>query len=768
MSPPSVRVWILAGLLSVLPVCGGASCLASDVPATMAAGEELFEKGRFDEAVLRWDEAKRVFKKAKDRPALVHVLMRQAAACQMLGQYRLALHALVEAEEMAEAAKLPRLVAEAKAARGAVSIFTRAADKAEPLLRDSLKLAQAEKQTELAARVLNSLGILQAGQGKHEEAVVSLTEAVRLAGDGELAVKARKNLVDCAIATRDYTGAEDLTNAALAGARKLPDGHEKAFLLMAIAQSLEQLFIEAPEHDNSLRKRAFQLYLDAETMAGKIGDARALSWALAYQGASYEFEKREKDALSLTRRAVFAAQQARSPDALYRAERQAGRLLAKLGERDAAIPAYRRAVATLQTIRNDISMRYGNRNARSSFREAAGGTFFELADLLLQRADSLKPGDELQTLLREARDTTELLKAAELEDYFQDDCVNVLKSKTKKIENLSPTAAIVYIIALPTRTEMLVSLPSGRLERFRAEVTEDQLTATVRTFRQHLEDRTSEGYFEGGQQLYTWLIQPLESLMTEHKLDTMVFVPDGAMRTIPMAALYDGKQFLVEKYAIAVTPGLELMEAHPASRMRPNVMISGLSEGRDGFPPLPSVPAEIAHLQKIFGEKNTMVNGAFMHEAIGKKISEEPFTIVHIASHGHFDDDVRKSFVLTFDKHMTLDDLETFIRPAQLRDQGLELLTLSACQTAAGDDRAALGLAGVAVKAGARSAFATLWFVNDAASTVVVSDFYTELATRPERSKAQALQAAQRKLLARPEYSHPCFWSPYLIIGNWL
>jgi CHAT domain-containing protein len=197
-------------------------------------------------------------------------------------------------------------------------------------------------------------------------------------------------------------------------------------------------------------------------------------------------------------------------------------------------------------------------------------------------------------------------------------------------------------------------------------------------------------------------------------------------------------------------------------------MIGGISEARDGFPALVNVPTEVAHLQEVFHQKSSLMNGSFLHDAIGDKIASEPYTIVHIASHGHFDDDVRKSFVLTYDKHMTLDDIERFIRPAQLRDQGLELLTLSACQTAAGDDRAALGLAGVAVKAGARAAFATLWFVNDAASSQLVSDFYTELATHPERTKAQALQAAQIKLIENPHYSHPCFWGPYLIIGNWL
>jgi CHAT domain-containing protein len=108
------------------------------------------------------------------------------------------------------------------------------------------------------------------------------------------------------------------------------------------------------------------------------------------------------------------------------------------------------------------------------------------------------------------------------------------------------------------------------------------------------------------------------------------------------------------------------------------------------------------------------------------------------------------------------------IRPSQIRDKPVELLTLSACQTAAGDDRAALGLAGIAVKSGARSAFATLWFVDDEASTLVVGDFYQDLHDTPGISKARALQAAQIKVLSDPRYDHPCYWAPYLIIGNWL
>ena len=121
---------------------------------------------------------------------------------------------------------------------------------------------------------------------------------------------------------------------------------------------------------------AFRLDQEAEKIAEKIGDLRALAFALGDQGSLYEFEKRYPEALALTRRAVFEAQLAQSPDALYRWEWQTGRLLAKQGERDAAIQAYRRTIATLQTIRNDIAIRRGNLNAHSSFRDAVRRDLF--------------------------------------------------------------------------------------------------------------------------------------------------------------------------------------------------------------------------------------------------------------------------------------------------------------------------------------------------------------------------------------------------------
>jgi CHAT domain-containing protein len=148
-------------------------------------------------------------------------------------------------------------------------------------------------------------------------------------------------------------------------------------------------------------------------------------------------------------------------------------------------------------------------------------------------------------------------------------------------------------------------------------------------------------------------------------------------------------------------------------------------------------------------------------------LHDEQYTILHIASHAQFGNEVDKTFLLTFDEKLSIDNLNRYIGLLQFRDNPLEILTLSACETAAGDDLAALGLAGIAIKAGARSALATLWHINDLASSILVGEFYRQL-QGPTTTRAKALQGAQLRLLGDRRFQHPGYWSPFLLISNWL
>jgi len=544
-----------------------------------------------------------------------------------------------------------------------------------------------------------------------------------------------------ATATRagEYRKADDLNAQALHEIERLESSHAKAFLLLTAGQTDRQLQLTNAESSQRFILRAHRSFQQALETAEKIEDHRIETYALGYLGQLYEQDRQPDAALALTQRATFAAQQAQMPEALYRWEWQNARLLKDRGETDQAVAAYRRAVQTLQSIRNDVSLGYGNAPTRRSFREQEGPLFFELADLLLQQAKSSTDPKIEQGLLLEARDTAEQLKTVELEEYFCDDCVNVQRGKTRAIEAVDEQTAVVYLIPLPTRTEVLVGLTAG-LKRFTVEVGAEALTAEVRQFRRNLETRTTYGYLEQAQQLYDWLIKPIRGLLAEQHINTLVVVPDGALRTIPFAALHDGKRFLIQDYAVAVAPGLSLVEPRPIERGQVRLLLNGLSESVQGFPPLNFVPGELSSIAPLYNSE-TLLNKRFNLKDLKRQLTEGK---------------------------LTLNDLEALIRPSQYRGRPVELLVLSACQTAAGDDRAALGLAGVAVKAGARSALATLWFVNDQSTSTLIAEVYGQLRQVPSVSKARALQAAQIKLLNDRRYRHPCYWSPYLIIGNWL
>jgi CHAT domain-containing protein len=262
------------------------------------------------------------------------------------------------------------------------------------------------------------------------------------------------------------------------------------------------------------------------------------------------------------------------------------------------------------------------------------------------------------------------------------------------------------------------------------------------------------------------LIRPLEADLAAANPKTLVFVQDGVLRQVPMAALHDGQKFLIEKFAIATTPSLTLTtRTNSAIKQNADALIMGLTVERPPFESLTNVHAEVERVEKILGG-TMLLDHEFTLATVQKQLQTKSYPVVHIATHGKFGVDSTSTFLLTFDSRLTLEQLDSVLR-SRRSQQPVELLTLSACQTAAGDNRAALGIAGVAVRAGVRSALASLWYINDEATVPLIEEFYTQL-QHPNISKAEALQKAQVKMIAGLEYSHPAVWSPFILIGNWL
>jgi CHAT domain-containing protein len=292
--------------------------------------------------------------------------------------------------------------------------------------------------------------------------------------------------------------------------------------------------------------------------------------------------------------------------------------------------------------------------------------------------------------------------------------------------------------------------------------------ARVHEFRRLLESPWTHGYRAAAQQLYEWLIAPIEESLGDAPVEVLVFVPGGSLRTIPMGALIDPASglFLIQKYALAIAPGLTLTEPKRIDRAQVELLSAGVSVARQGFPALPYVAEEITDSQEVF-QGVSLLNEDFVTSNLEQELEQTEFGIVHIASHGAFGSNIEESYVLTYDEKLSVGELAEMVGRTRFRGQPVELLTLSACETAAGDERAALGMAGLALRSGARSALATLWRVNDEAAAELVSEFHRQLA-QPGSSRAGALQTAQLKVLTQLRYRHPAYWAPFLLIGSWL
>jgi CHAT domain-containing protein len=677
------------------------------------------------------------------------------------------------AESSADRSQVPWILSRL----GNLLIATGPADAAETALKRALDMARERGDTALTVAVLNDFGNFLAMRRRTPEAVAAYRESVTLAeraGDASQRSRTRVNLARALRQSGNLRAAREALDGELLTAEQSSPSRESSLLLVSIGLGYRELRAAGPDPGGELLLRAARALSRAREIAGQAGDRRTLSYATGYLGTLYEDERHYDEALQLTREAIFSAQQAHAPEALYRWQWQVARLHRKMGADDEALAAYRTAVQQVAAVRPELSVRYDA--SAETFRESTGPLYFELVDLLLRKAGTVPvatpattggpaPDQDRNALLIEAREVVESFKVAELRDYFRDDCVDIALSRMTQLDVVSPTAAVVYPIVLADRIELLVTLPSG-LRRFVVPIGEARLTREVRQFRSMLERRTTRQYLRPARQLHEWLIRPLESDLAAAKIDTLVFVPDGPLRTIPMAALHDGERFLVAKYALAITPGLKLTDPRPLDRKHPRILAVGVTESVQGFAPLPEVAAEIANVREVFGG-TTLLNAQFSVANLERELKTGTYSILHVASHGEFGGDVDKTFLLAFDGKVTMDRLDQLIGVLKYRDEPLELLALSACDTAEGDDRAALGLAGVAVKAGARSAVATLWSVNDEASAGLIADFYRELKS-PSVSRGVALQRAQVKLLTDPRYEHPGFWSPFLLINNWL
>ena len=483
--------------------------------------------------------------------------------------------------------------------------------------------------------------------------------------------------------------------------------------------------------------------------------ARTEAEALGVLGHLYERHQQWQEAAQITEQALIKAQSVNARELTYQWQWQLGRILKAQGNTQSAIASYTQATENLQSLRSDLVAI--SSDIQYSFRTKIEPVYRELAALLLQSGAS--QGD-----LNQARQIIESLQLAELDNFFRDAC---LDAQPKQIDGLDPSAAIIYTIILGDRLEVIAAIPDQPLRHYSHDLPPSEIEIVITSAHSQLIEprRLNLKLF---QQAYDWLIRPLEAELQASKIKTLVFVADGILRNLPPATLHDGQQYLIEKYSVAIAPSLQLTELQATEQDRQSILLAGLSESRQGFAPLPGVKQEIKQIEQIeqLVASNILLNDSFTELNFNRSASQTPFRVVHLATHGQFSSQAEDTFILTWDNRINIDELSRLLRGDSQQLRPIELLVLSACQTATGDRLATLGLAGIAVRAGARSTVASLWSVSDLATVTLMTNFYREL-TQDNITKAEALRQAQISTLKNDTFAHPFFWSAFILVGNW-
>jgi len=747
---------------------------------TAQQGEAFFQQGNYSQAIAYWEKA---LKEEKFYSApYIDLIIRLATAYQAVGHHNMA-HAYLQQIKLTveDDGSMEQQVL-FHSILGDVLLAMQDVVGAKEQLESYLSHAQQLNNPLLLAHLLNNLGNVYSIEEDYAAALEKYQQAAKFAqqnsASSSLYLLALNNQIQVFLKQGDITSSVVALEAALAKQNSFPTSYQQAFDLL----SLGELALRIQAHPQfsaspasiSLVKTTYELLTQVQQASETLNNGvqpitpasrRLKSYSYGLLAQLYEQQQREQAALQLTRKAIFYAQD--FPEIRYLWEWQLGRLLQAQQQLIPAATAYQQALSHLQPIR--IGLTIGQRDPSMAFKQRIRPVYFGLADVLLQQAALETNSGKKQFLLLRAQEVLEDLKLAELQDYFQDECVSVRQEKATELEMLGQKTAVFYPVLLDDRTELLLSLDK-KIYQFAIPVSSQRLEQMVLAFRENLQHVTTYRFIKPARQLYDWLIAPLEGKLQQHSINTLVVVPDGALRTIPFSALYNAKknQFLVEQFAIATLPALMLTEPRPLPRQGVSILLNGLSKGVQEFDPLPSVPNELKKINALFKNSTILLDQNFLLNNLNQVLKQEPYSIVHIASHGQFDRDPKKTFLLTYDDKLTMNRLKNLFKFSELRKEAVELLTLSACQTAVGDERAALGLAGVAIKAGARSAVASLWFVNDESTSQLISEFYRQLQQNLALSKAQALQNAQQKLYEQRTFQHPAYWSPFLLIGNWL
>ena len=764
--------------------------------------------GKTQTALKTWQEAERIYAQTSDQMGVLGSKINQAQALQSLGMFQRSEQILEQVQQQLQSQPDSLVKVTGWHSLGLVWQTIGDLQQSQQVLKKSLAVAQQLNSPRDISTILFSLGNTARGLGETAAALQYYQQATETATNPLSQLEAQLNHLKLLIHLEEFTKAQVLIPAIQTNLTNLPNSRDAIYAQVNFAASLMELSSideqKTTNNNQPTTNTIAQLLAQAVQQAKTLKDQRAESLALGNLGKLYEQTEQWSEAQKLSQQALVLAQSINSSDLAYQWQWQLARVLTNKGEIQNAIAANQEAFNILQSLRSDLIAM--NPEVRFSFQEKIEPIYRNLVSLLLREDEEMRRrgdagtqgrGDEgvwgdkgegesnyrflnnkQQTTnnkqqktnnLQKARKVIESLQLAELENFFRTPC---LEAKAEQIDTVieksDRTAAVIYPIILPDRLAVIISLPGQPLSHYSINLPEAEVEETVSRLRQAMNPALSNRQrLQLSQKVYDWLIRPTQKQLTESAIKTLVFVLDGVFRNVPMAALHDGEQYLIENYSVVLTPSLQLLEPRSLQQLQLQSLTAGLTEARPGFSALPAVAEEVKQIsQKIPSE--VLLNAQFTRANLERQIQSFAVPIVHLATHGQFSSKPEETFVLTWDEPLNVNTLSQLLKTREESDtEPIEILVLSACQTASGDKRAALGLAGLAVRSGARSTLASLWTVNDQSTAETMVEFYRHL-SQGNDNRAEALRKAQLSLLKQQKYQHPYYWAPFILVGNWL
>lgn len=590
------------------------------------------------------------------------------------------------------------------------------------------------------------------------EAAARAVRSARLTGDSPLEVRARVLFANVAMGAGHAGIAHQHLRDALEKASAGPQPYRPGLLMIADS-AINRGYAESTDIYD-------QIAFDAlRPLTGETSVYRARATALL--GRLYARAGRLEEALAFTGEASLLLDGSSDDAVGVEIDLQKALLLQAMGRRADAALAYDQLVVRIQALRPTVA-RLADLERRREVHALISTALENVAANLLDPDHDGDGAHGAQARLGRARDALELSRLVDVEVYFADNCIEFGGSALRSLRDIDPSAAILYPILLDEGVVILMETTDpatgeAHLRRFDRQAPRADVARLSAALKEQLAGNAAAAvYMPASQALYRLLLDDALEALRGSGVKTLVFSPNQELRDVPLAALHDGQDFVIQHYALATALGLSLVNPQPVNRRSPHVLMARLRAGDHEFSELKGVDDEFRNVSELLPLRDLREQD-FTAGRLTRAVAREAPDVLHLATHASFSAYSQDSFIRAHQSRISLNDLKALMAPAGVG--ALDMLVLSACETARGEKDAMLGLAGAAYQAGARSVVGAQWLVNDATAPVIMRDFYQGV-YKQGHNKAEALRQAQLAQIRAGVSPH--HWAPYLVIGNWL